>query len=168
MRRVSYSLTSPSAAALVVISCFCGCGRSSNEDGTPDVDPAAAAEKAIELYDKDGSGALEENELAATPGILALREEYDADGNQQVSEDEIAARLQSIYRAGTGWLIPSFCRMRWTSLGPYGLVSRLIEIVRTVYFPSRISCMPARICSPSAFTRRVRAGAALLSCSILP
>jgi hypothetical protein len=90
--------------ALVVISCLSGCGRGSGPGRASDVDPTEAAEKAIELYDKDGSGTLGELELAASPGILALREKYDTDGDQQVSEDEIAARLESMFPAGTGWL----------------------------------------------------------------
>jgi hypothetical protein len=70
----------------------------------PDLSPSVAAAQAIELLDKDGSGSLSEAELAASPGILALRESYDADRNQEISEDELSARLQSIYRGGTDWV----------------------------------------------------------------
>jgi hypothetical protein len=91
--------------ALAAVVSICGCGRGgANGNGTTDVSPSDAAQQAMELLDKDGSGALDEKELAASPGILALREQYDSDGNQQISEDEIAARLESIYRAGAGWL----------------------------------------------------------------
>jgi hypothetical protein len=104
LRRVFCSRFFFSIVALVVISCISGCGRGSGPGGTSGVDPTDAAEQAIELYDKDRSGSLSESELAASPGILALREQYDSDGNQQISEDEIAARLESIYRGRTGWL----------------------------------------------------------------
>lgn len=104
LRRVFCSRFFFSIVALVVISCICGCGRGSGDGGASAVDPTDAAEQAIELYDKDGNGSLSESELAASPGILALREQYDSDGNQEISEDEIAARLESIYRAGAGWL----------------------------------------------------------------
>jgi hypothetical protein len=79
-----------------------GCGGTAG-DGTS-VSPGAAAEKAIELLDRDGSGSLNETELAASPGILAARDRYDADGNGEVSEDEIEAQLNTIYFSGTSWL----------------------------------------------------------------
>jgi hypothetical protein len=70
----------------------------------PPVDPSAAANKAIELYDKNGDGSLDEMELAASPGIYSARDRYDADGNHEVTKDEIAAHLTSIYASGTPWL----------------------------------------------------------------
>jgi len=60
----------------------------------------------MELLDKDGSGALDDEELAASPGILAMRQQYDADGNQQISEEELSARFEAIYRGGTSWVSP--------------------------------------------------------------
>jgi hypothetical protein len=104
LQRAACSRCFSSVVALVVISCIGGCGGGSGSGGASAIDSTDAAAQAIELYDKDGSGSLSEAELAASPGILALRQQYDTDGNQQISEDELEARLQSIYRAGTGWL----------------------------------------------------------------
>ena len=43
------------------------------------------ADKAIELYDKDSSGSLNEAELAASPGLLAALDRYDKDRDHQIS-----------------------------------------------------------------------------------
>ena len=103
--RLNYALRDSfwPVAVLAAVVGTSGCGGAGSGDASS-VDPGAAAEKAIELLDKDGSGSLSESELAASPGILALRGQYDSNGDQQISEDEIAARLESIYRVGTGWL----------------------------------------------------------------
>jgi hypothetical protein len=70
----------------------------------PAVDPAAAAAKAIELYDKDGNGSLNQTELAGSPGILAALTRYDTDGNREVSKDEIESRLKSMFSgSGAPW-----------------------------------------------------------------
>jgi hypothetical protein len=70
----------------------------------PAVDPAAAAAKAIELYDKDGSGSINQTELAGSPGILAALARYDTDGNREVSKEEIESRLTSMYSgSGAPW-----------------------------------------------------------------
>jgi hypothetical protein len=69
----------------------------------PDVSPSAAADEAIELFDKDGSGAIDEPELAACPGIRAARDTCDSDRNGQISRDEIANAITKIYAGGTPW-----------------------------------------------------------------
>jgi hypothetical protein len=71
----------------------------------PAVDPAAAAAKAIELYDKDGNAALNQTELAASPGILAALARYDTDGNREVSKAEIELRMKSMFSSsGAPWI----------------------------------------------------------------
>jgi hypothetical protein len=93
-----------SILALSITVCVSGCGSGSGASDMPDVSPSAAAEQAIELLDKNGSGSLDEQELAACPGILAMREQYDADGNREISEEELSARFEAIYRGGTSWV----------------------------------------------------------------
>jgi hypothetical protein len=81
-----------------------GCGRGGDVTEMPSVDPPGAASRAIELYDKDGSGSLDESELAACPGVLDARSRYDTDGNGQVSQDELTERLKSLFKSsGTAW-----------------------------------------------------------------
>jgi hypothetical protein len=76
----------------------------------PSVDPSVAAKRALDLYDKDDSGALDARELAACPGLLAARERYDANHDGQISGDEIAARLDHLYSSGVGLTTVS-CRV---------------------------------------------------------
>jgi hypothetical protein len=68
----------------------------------PSVNPNAAAQKALELYDKDANGALDAVELAACPGLLAARANYDTNRDGQISRDEVAARLANLYSSGIG------------------------------------------------------------------
>jgi hypothetical protein len=104
LRRVSYSRCFSSVLALFLIACIDGCGGASGSGGTPEVDPAAAAEQAIELYDKNANGTLDESELAASPGLFAARDRYDTDGDGQISEGEIGTRFTNLFGAGTPWL----------------------------------------------------------------
>ena len=89
---------------------FGGCGGREGSATKPSINPSAAGRKAIELYDKDGSGTLSEDELAASPGLLAALDRYDKDGDRQISRAEIEERLQSIVATGTGWLTVN-CRV---------------------------------------------------------
>jgi hypothetical protein len=71
----------------------------------PPVDVSAAADKAFELLDKDGSKSLDESELGGSPGLLAARDRYDTDRDRQISYDEMTARLNSVYSSrGTAWM----------------------------------------------------------------
>ncbi len=73
----------------------------------PEVNPSAAAAQAIELFDKDGNGTLNETELATCPGVVSTHASYDTDVDKEVSEDEIAGRLKTIYDSGPRWVTVS-------------------------------------------------------------
>jgi len=76
----------------------------------PTVNPSRAADDAVELHDKDGSGALSQSELAASPGLLATINKYDTSGDKELDRDEIEARLSEMYSSGAG--LTSFdCRL---------------------------------------------------------
>jgi hypothetical protein len=90
--------------ALAAIISIGGCGGRADNGGASSVDPGAAAEKAIELFDKDGSGSLNESELAASPAILAARDQYDSDASGDISQEELEARLTLLFTRGTSWL----------------------------------------------------------------
>lgn len=88
-----------------------GCGSGSSSIARPAVDPEAAAQAAIQLYDKDGDGSLNEEELSACPGMYQHRRAYDQN-NDGVSAEEIADRLRQIY----GGTVPSLVNVRCTVL----------------------------------------------------
>ena len=92
-----------SLVLIVGIAVTIGCGAGAGGDGAS-VDPSAAADKAMELFDKDGSGTLDESELAAAPEILSAHERYDTNGDKQISRDEIAARLKLLYSGAVPWV----------------------------------------------------------------
>ena len=79
---------------------FLGCGKSSVKP--PSVNPGSAADKVIELCDKDANGLLSASELAASPGLLSAFAQYDTSGDKQLSKEEIVARLTEMYAVGTG------------------------------------------------------------------
>lgn len=77
---------------LASVIAFCGCGP-----GTPEVgplNPSQAAAEAISLYDKNGNGQLEKQEITASPALKASVDKYDADKNGTLSADEIQRRVQ--------------------------------------------------------------------------
>ena len=71
-----------------------GCSQTASRINPVEIDVSSAASSAMEMYDKNGDGALAADELNAVPGIKRYLDKYDKDGNQQVSRDEIAQRLQ--------------------------------------------------------------------------
>ena len=68
----------------------------------PDVDPEEAAAEALDIYDKDGDGALAGAELEQVPAIQSSLNQYDKDGDQRVSQAELAQRIDAFYTAGLG------------------------------------------------------------------
>jgi hypothetical protein len=86
-------------ACLLIIS---GCSRGPGAIHVPDVDPAQAAESAMELYDKDHDGVLTEAELAACPGILGHLSTYDLDKSGSVSQEEIEKQIAELRSSRVG------------------------------------------------------------------
>jgi hypothetical protein len=70
-----------------------GCGGGASRVRPVEIDASSASSEAIELYDKDGDGALAGGELNAVPGLKKNLQRYDRDSDQRVTGDEIAARL---------------------------------------------------------------------------
>ena len=96
MRRLGFVLF----AAILALP---GCGLIGGSSvKPPTVSPSQAADKAIELCDKDANGLLNATELAACPGLLAALAKYDTTGDKQLSREEIVERLKSMYASGTG------------------------------------------------------------------
>lgn len=68
----------------------------------PRVDPQAAADKAIELYDANQDQQLDSEELARCPGIKVMLTLYDQDNNGRVDRAEIAQRLGDLLKNRVG------------------------------------------------------------------
>ena len=84
---------------LAAVSCLfaivlsAGCSSQSTWIEPPSVDAATSAAKAIELYDTDGDGKLNEAELEKAPGLKAAAKMVDLDNDGLVSESEISERI---------------------------------------------------------------------------
>jgi hypothetical protein len=81
------------AAGILLL--FAGCSQTASRVHPVDIDVSSAASSAMEMYDKNGDGALAADELNAVPGIKKYLDHYDKDGDDRVSPDEIAQRLQA-------------------------------------------------------------------------
>jgi hypothetical protein len=71
-----------------------GCGTGASRVNPVDIDASSASSQAIEIYDKNGDGAIAGDELNAVPGIKKHLERYDRDSDERVTRDEIYERLQ--------------------------------------------------------------------------
>ena len=76
------------------VALFVGCGTGASRVYPVDISPSSASSEAMELYDKDGDGAIAGDELNAVPGIKRHLEFYDRDGDQRVTRDEISDRIR--------------------------------------------------------------------------
>jgi hypothetical protein len=79
-----------------------GCSGGPSAVDVPEVDPEAAAEKAINAYDANGDRALGPDELAKCPGILSKLTAYDADKNGTVEQAEIVRRIGELFKHNPG------------------------------------------------------------------
>lgn len=85
-----------------VIAIAVGCNQGPKPIPVPYVDPTAASEQAISLYDSSGDGKLSVHELAACPGILGHLAIYDTNDDGSVSAEEISERISQLRSSRTG------------------------------------------------------------------
>ena len=90
------------AGLLCIVVPLAGCSRGPAAVHLPDVDPSAASEQAIEMYDTNGDVQLSATELAACPGILAHIAAYDTDKNHSVSREEVEEQIVRLRASRTG------------------------------------------------------------------
>jgi hypothetical protein len=89
-----------------------GCSGGPARVAPPEIDPEGAARAALELYDRNADERLDEQELAACPGMLRQRTAYDANQDGVIDQAEIAARLGDLLRHEVG-LTQLKCRVRY-------------------------------------------------------
>lgn len=73
-----------------------GCSNAPDRFEAPSVDVEAASVEAMKLYDANGDGALDKEELVKAPGILARIEAYDLNRNEKVEAAEIKTQLSRL------------------------------------------------------------------------
>lgn len=71
-----------------------GCGQQPKNLSPPPLDPVAATESAMELFDTDGNGIIDKTEITKSPGLKAAVKTSDLDNDGGLSADEIQKRLQ--------------------------------------------------------------------------
>jgi hypothetical protein len=88
---------------LIVLAVLAGCsGGSGSRIQSPSFSGSSAAKKALEAFDKNGDGLLDDAELAASPGLLVAKSAIDTNRDGKLSADEIAARVNSYRSSGIG------------------------------------------------------------------
>jgi hypothetical protein len=73
-----------------------GCNQGPQEAEKPEVNGAAAAARALELYDANSDQALDQEEMAKCPPLASARDSYDVNKDGRLAADEIAARLDAL------------------------------------------------------------------------
>lgn len=79
-----------------------GCSSGPQRVAAPRIDPQRAASQAMEMYDVDHDGKLNEAELAKCPGVLISLPKYDTNHDKMVDAEEFANRLTELLRNRTG------------------------------------------------------------------
>lgn len=97
--------------ATLITTVFIGCsGGSPARVGVPEYDIPNVSLQAIELNDKNGDGALSDDELKAAKSLSSAMGRLDADKDGKLTVEEVAKRLQRYidFRAG---LAPVDCTL---------------------------------------------------------
>jgi hypothetical protein len=87
-------------APLALVPLLFGCGGGKTAVKSVDLDPSTSAAKAIELYDANADGALDDSELAKCPALAISVKQIDANGDKRLSLDEIRGLLERIQASG--------------------------------------------------------------------
>lgn len=82
---------------------FAGCGSGPAAIEPIDIDASAASAEAMELYDQNADGSLNDAELANVPGILRYKDKYDVNQDGAVSREEIGNRIGGWREQGVGF-----------------------------------------------------------------
>lgn len=96
------------AVAVTALACA-SCTSSPARVEQPDY-AAAAGVSAVSQLDRDGDGAIANDELDAAPGLQAALKKIDADGDQRLTAEEIDARVES-WRASRVAELAVSCRV---------------------------------------------------------
>jgi len=92
------------AGLLVAVSISSGCGKS-NRVTVDKYDPATAAAKAIEAYDRNGDGKLSAEEVKSSPGLSEGSSRIDKNRDGILTSDELQARFQALQSQSASMLL---------------------------------------------------------------
>jgi hypothetical protein len=92
------------AIALTILATS-GCWGGGSSRVVPQSIAADAAQKAMELYDTNHDGFLDEKELEKVPGLAAAKKQVDTNQDHKISAEEIAARIESWQQSKMGRIV---------------------------------------------------------------
>lgn len=87
--------------SLILLCLAIGCSQAPKNLSPPPLDPAAAAAKAMELFDTNSDGKIDKSELSSSPGLKAALKTTDSDRDGALTQQEIQDRLQVYVDSGT-------------------------------------------------------------------
>jgi hypothetical protein len=93
--KLQHITTAAGVAIGLTILVTIGCGGSSLPPVSPQSIAANSPQKAMEMYDANKDGFLDDKELEKVPGLAAAKQQLDTDHDGKISADEIAARIDS-------------------------------------------------------------------------
>jgi hypothetical protein len=99
------------AAAIAAVS-MTACSRGPARVHPPKIDPATAAAAALAEYDRNGDGALSDEELVAAPALQTAKSRLDVDPQDgRITAAEIAERIES-WQATRLAILPISCSVQ--------------------------------------------------------
>ena len=100
--RYSHSMDIQVAGILAVMLVLsAGCSQRPASPTAPTIDPAAAAARAVMIYDDNKDGTLDKDELTSCPALSSITQDIDQDSDGAISKDEIQRRLASLVSTNT-------------------------------------------------------------------
>jgi hypothetical protein len=96
----------------------------------PEVDPQAATEKAIQVYDTNSDGALDQDELANSPAAGHALANFDANKDGRVTREELEERLSRLV-GPTGAFVTVDCTV---TRGGQPLADAVVKLTPLVIF----------------------------------
>lgn len=79
---------------ITIVACGLGCGKQPKNLTPPPLDPVAASQSAMEMFDANSDGVIDKSELTKSPGLKAAVKTSDLDNDGGLSAEEIQKRLQ--------------------------------------------------------------------------
>jgi hypothetical protein len=93
------------ACALITLA---GCSRAPSRVAAPSWDPDELSDNILTALDKNSDGAVDAEELSASPGLAAGARYIDADHDKKLTREELAARFERYRALRVGLRSPSF------------------------------------------------------------